>query len=123
MAVGFVFRKSDHVIINVIENVLETGDDFIVGEKQTVRGINLEEGDFIVTDYEFSEDELEELRKPGAILPNGLVDLKEQFKKTTLTEQEIAELLMDLVVKESRIAELEQTQAELLLNLAMKGVV
>lgn len=38
-------------------------------------------------------------------------------------EQQNAELLLDLVTKDIRIEELEQTQAELFLDLAEKGVI
>ncbi|MBA2872432.1 hypothetical protein HNQ85_002741 [Anoxybacillus calidus] len=38
-------------------------------------------------------------------------------------EQQNAELLLELAIKDMKIGELEQTQAELLLDLTMKGVI
>lgn len=47
----------------------------------------------------------------------------DEKQKIAELEQQNAELLLDLVEKDAQIAEIEQTQAELILNLTMKEVI
>ncbi|MED5050671.1 hypothetical protein P9850_02140 [Anoxybacillus rupiensis] len=59
---------------------------------------------------------------PNATEPEPVYQksLTEQFREL---EQQNAELLLDLVMKDGRITEVEQTQANLILDLTMKGVI
>lgn len=60
---------------------------------------------------------------PNATVPQEPVYVKPLTGQISELEQQNAELLLDLVMKDSRIEELEQAQAQLLLDLTMKGVV
>jgi hypothetical protein len=60
---------------------------------------------------------------PNATEPQEPVYQKPLTEQVKELEQQNAELLLDLVMKDGRITEVEQTQADLILDLTMKGVI
>jgi hypothetical protein len=60
---------------------------------------------------------------PNATEPQEPVYVKPLTEQISELEQQNAELLLDLAMKDARITEIEQTQADLILNLTMKEVI
>lgn len=80
-----------------------------------IRGLN---GDTVVFEFRGIQD-----FSVFELLEGEYEEYVDEKQKIAELEQQNAELLLDLAMKDARIMEIEQTQADLFLNLTMKGVI
>jgi hypothetical protein len=124
-------EKMGAVVDTTIDQDFETYQALKERVRDTVGVIQLEFGQYAedfaqCNGYRVNPETLElefSYPDPNATEPQEPVYVKPLTEQVKELEQQNAELLLDLVMKDGRIAEVEQTQADLILDLTMKGVI
>jgi len=86
MAFGYVIDEQGRTCL-VVENVIEVGDDFIIGKGHKASGIS---GKIVVTQEKLEIDE------PLSPFPADVVDIKEQYIKTNTVESRLNDIELAL---------------------------
>ena len=80
---ALLIQKEDNIIIDIVDNVLDVGVDYITGDNKSLIGIDTQLAEIIVIENSEIGDLI-----VGSIISEGINDKKHLFKKSTVEELE-----------------------------------